>query len=58
MMNKVKFFQRQNILQIERDVNMFLEMNPSIEIKDIKFEQLTTDVVCMIWYKTNGPTSF
>lgn len=57
-MNKVKFFQRQNILQIERDVNMFLEMNPSIEIKDIKFEQLTTDVVCMIWYKTNGPTSF
>lgn len=57
-MYKIKFFQRQNISQLERDVNIFLELNPSLEIKDIKFEQLPTDVVCMLWYKTNNPTSF
>lgn len=57
-MYKIKFFQRQNISQLERDVNIFLELNPSLEIKDIKFEQLPTDVACMLWYKTNNPTSF
>lgn len=57
-MYQIKFFQRQNILQLERDVNMFLSLNPSMEIKDIKFDQLPTDVVCMIWYKANNPTSF
>ena len=57
-MYQIKFFQRQNILQLERDVNIFLSVNPSMVIKDIKFDQLPTDVVCMIWYRTNNPTSF